>query len=227
MPWMVADVMTKEVVTVEPLTSFKTCADLMRIHGVSALPVVASGARLVGIVSEADLLCKEACAPDRAGYPPLDQTDGKATALTAAELMTPSVITITPDAPLSVAARQMLEHQVKRLPVVDSQGHLTGIVSRSDVLRVFLRSDESIRREVAENLSCNVASTHSLSVEVEVRAGVVNLSGENDSGSSAGSLVRLAAGVPGVVGVQSHLKFGRARARVQSIEAPAPRRLEP
>ena len=219
MPWTVADVMTKEVVTVEPLTSFKTCADLMRIHSVSALPVVAAGDRLVGIVSEADLLRKEACAPDLTGSPLLDRTGGKESALTAAELMTAHVVTTTPDASLPVAARQILDHQVKRLPVVDTRGHMIGIVSRSDILQVFLRSDESIRREVADNLSRHVASSRSLRVEVGVRAGVVNLSGENDSGDSAWSLVQLAAGVPGVVGVQSHLKFGGARARVTSAAA--------
>ena len=205
MTWTVADVMTREVVTISPTESFKTCADLMRIHGISALPVVV-GHRVVGIVSEADLMRPLAAIPDVPGETSTPVRKG----ITAAEIMTGEVVTITPGASVTAAARLMFDHRVKRLPVIDSSHRLVGIVSRGDVLRIFLRSDESIRKEVANGLLNELPLLGRGRIQVAVRDGVVHLQGEVESGSLTGLLVRLIAAVPGVVGIENHLQVTSA-----------------
>ncbi|HZQ49997.1 MAG TPA: CBS domain-containing protein [Candidatus Dormibacteraeota bacterium] len=190
MAWTVADVMTREVVTVGPETPFKVCADLMRIHEVSALPVVASG-RVLGIVSEADLMRTVA-------------GGGRRVAVAAKDVMSRDVVSVTQGATVAAAARLMFDRNVKRLPVVDSTRRLIGIVSRSDVLRVFLRSDESIRKEGAHILD-ELPLLGRGRVEVDVRDGVVRLRGEVPNENLATLLIRLIGGVPGVVGVENRL----------------------
>src|SRR5450759_3678679 len=131
MSWIVSDVMTNDPVTIGPSTSFKACANLMRIHEVSAIPVVDPGARLVGIVSECDLLAKQAQGMVRSRSQP---PGGKSRAMRAAELMTASVVTTTAGAPLAAAASLMFQHHLKVLPVVDSGQRLVGMVNRAQVL---------------------------------------------------------------------------------------------
>ena len=201
MSWTVADVMTAEPVAVTPATSFKTCVDLMRIHDVSAIPVVTTGERLVGLVSESDLLAREA------GRMPgfrQKKAAGKVKALTAAGLMTSEVVTTKVTAPLAAAASLMFQHHLKVLPVVDSDHRLIGMVSRAQVLKVFLRSDESIRRDIARGLA-GIPSLERGKVEVEVLNGVVHLRGEVETVGASDRMSRLAASTPGVVGVVSHL----------------------
>jgi CBS domain-containing protein len=200
MSWTVADVMTAEPLTVTPTTSFKACLDLMRIHEVSAIPVVTDD-RLVGIVSESDLLAMEAGSVART-----QQTEvaGKVKALTVAGLMTADVVTTTASAPLPAAASLMFQLHLKVLPVVDSDHRLVGMVSRAQVLKVFLRSDESIRREIARGLAYIFPLDHG-KVDVDVADGVVYLRGEVETVALRDRLSRLAAGTPGVVGVMSHL----------------------
>lgn len=201
MSWTVADVMTKEPVTVGPVTSFKACVDLMRIHDVSAIPVVITGDRLVGIVSESDLLAREA---RRTVDARRTRTAGKVKALTAAGLMTADVVTTTASAPLAAAASLMFQHRVKVLPVVDSDHRLIGMISRAQVLKVFLRSDESIRREIARGL-VDIPKLDRARVDVEVLNGVVHLRGVVETVGLSDRMRRLAVGTPGVVGVVSHL----------------------
>lgn len=205
MTWTAADVMTREVVTVGPGESFKTCADLMRIHGISALPVVVAGNRIAGIISEADLMRPLAAIPDVPGERGTPIRRG----LTAGEIMTAEVVTIAPDATLAAAARLMFERRVKRLPVVDRSNRMVGIVSRADLLRIFLRSDESIRREVRDLLN-ELPLLGRGRVQVAVRDGVVRLDGEVESGSLTGLLLRLIAAVPGVVGIENNLQLTTA-----------------
>src|ERR1700680_4712327 len=142
--WKVSDVMTKEVVTVGPQTGFKTCVDLLRIHEISAVPVVEEEERLLGIVSEHDLLQKEE-SQDSRGH-----KSRKAGGRTAAEVMTSPAWSIAPDASLAEAARLMHGKKVKRLPVVDGARKLAGIVSRAGLLKPHLLTDKTIRREHAE-----------------------------------------------------------------------------
>jgi CBS-domain-containing membrane protein len=192
MSWTVADVMTKDPVTVGPRTSFKACANLMRIHELSAVPVVDRDCRIVGIVSEADLLAKEA-RPVRA----------KAAAMKAAELMTADIVTTTAGSPLAAAASLMFQHHVKVLPVVDPQRHVVGVVSRAQVLKVFLRSDESIRKEVVRSLgdAPPIAIAES---QIEVKDGLVHAYGVAEAESAAELISRRVMAIPGVVGVNFH-----------------------
>lgn len=191
MAWTVGDVMTRDVVSVGPDTSFKACADLMRIHQVSGLPVLNQN-RLVGIVTEADLMRSVA-------------TGAKPSAVSAGDVMTRDVTTVTASMTVAGAARLMFERNVKRLPVLDSTKRLVGIVSRRDVLRVFLRTDEAIRKEVAHGILDEMPLLGRGRVTVTVRDGVVRLEGEVDNGSLTSLLVRLILGVPGVVGVENRL----------------------
>jgi CBS domain-containing protein len=202
MAWTVSDVMARNAAAVAPSTSFKSCAKLMRIHELTAVPVV-DGGIVVGIVSEADLLAKEA---RRSLHPRHGRCPGKATAMTVSELMTGDLVTTTEDAPLAIAASLMFEHHLKVLPVVNSAKRLVGTVTRSQVLNVFLRSDESIRREVARELRLAPPTARG-TVDAEVREGVVHLYGEVEKETATDLWTRLVAVTPGVVAVVSHLKI--------------------
>jgi CBS domain-containing protein len=192
MNWTVANVMTKDPVTVGRTTSFKALANLMRIHQLSAVPVIDCDCGIVGIVSESDLLAKEA-RPAR----------GRAKAMRAAELMTSDPITTEAGATLASAASLMFQHHVRVLPVVDASRRLVGIITRAQVLKVFLRSDESIRKDVVRSLDDAPSIDHSSS-EIEVMDGVVNLYGVTEMESLAEQIVRRVMAVPGVVGIKYH-----------------------
>ncbi len=125
---------------------------------------------------------------------------------TAADLMTRNVVTIRADASVAAAARIMVERGVKRLPVIDLAGRVIGVVCRVDVLRVFLRTDESIRQEISNGLLNELPLLGRGRVHVEVVDGVVLLTGDVDSGPLTGLLLRLVAAVPGVVGVVNRMR---------------------
>ena len=221
MSWDVGAVMTKDVVTIDPQTSFKTCVRLMRMHGVGALPVVAEG-RLVGIVTMTDLMLKEFRPTVRERY---EHRDGGERSLTAQGLMTEKVVTVGPDEPLVTAVRLMFEHRISRLPVVDMARGLLGVISRSDILRVFLRSDLSIRREINDELLADFPLVGRGRISPDVRDGVVTLEGEVEAGALTSVLLRLVASVPGVVGVRNHLKIVPRHRRVFAPARPSERRL--
>ncbi|MEV4946758.1 CBS domain-containing protein [Streptomyces sp. NPDC053755] len=204
----VADVMTEKVVAVRPGAQFKEIVAAMERWKVTAVPVVEGEGRVVGVVSEADLLLKEEFHDRRLGLVEqmrrLDAT-AKAGSLRAEDLMTAPAVTVAPDAPLPQAARVMAAQHVKRLPVVDASGTIQGIVSRSDLLKVFLRPDEDladdVRRDVIEHLF--PLSRHR--VDVRVRAGVVTMSGEVGDSALIPLAERLARAVEGVVDVRCRL----------------------
>lgn len=222
MTWTVGDVMTRDVVTIDRSSSLQDCAAKMRVHGVGALPVV-DGIRLHGIVAESDVSGRGRVPTVRQRHSWLAGHRRDLRALTAADVMTPHVATTTADTPIAAAAREMFRHRVHRLPVIDTEGLLVGIVSRSDLLRVFLRSDESIRSEVADDLARDVPAIWHGWVVPRVRDGVVTLSGEVEAGTLVDVLLRLVAAVPGVVGVKNEL--GVARGRHSAVDAGRPRSL--
>ena len=207
----VKDVMTKHVVVVKDSAPYKKIVELMAEHRVSAIPVVDDDEVLRGVVSEADLVLKEEYGPDR--EPALlsvgagRRAERKAGGRTAAQLMSAPAVTIRPDDPLGVAARRMHRHSVKRLPVVDETGRILGIVSRADLLRIFLQPDDQIRRDVAEGVFERVLSIPPSSVTVEVNDGVVILWGEVEQASMIPLVKELVEGVDGVVGVDVHLTY--------------------
>jgi len=210
--WRVRDVMSTDVVTAEKTTSYKQVARLMTEHKVNALPVVIKNHRVVGVVSETDVLRKEERRFRRlvSGLSGRARRErAKAEARTAAELMTSPVITTHPDASLASAARLMSDHHIRRLPVLDASGALIGIVSRRDLLRVFLRPDEEIGAEVHGVLT-GVLLEDPHSVTVKVRGGVVTLRGSLREPELIPAAVRLASDIDGVVAVTDELTSGPA-----------------
>ena len=205
--WRVRDVMTTQVVTVGQDAPFKQVARIMAEEKVNAVPVLTTDRHVAGIVSENDLLLKEARGYPRLGrgLPHLTRHQRhQAEAMTAAELMTKPVFTTIPDAPVGAAARLMHGHHIRRLPVVDETGELVGIVSRRDLLFVFLRPDGEIATEVQDALT-TVLLDQGDHVRVFVKDGVVTLSGTLEPGSLIGTAKRVAGDVDGVVSVISRL----------------------
>lgn len=209
----VEDVMTKTVAVVRDSAPFKEIVRLMDEYRVSALPVVDAAGRIVGIVSEADLLLKEESVDRAEEEAPLFERRhrrverAKAAGLVACELMTSDPITIGPDATLPEAARRMHQHGIKRLPVVDAEGHVLGIVSRRDLLKVFLRPDEAIAREVRVDVIERTLWIEPGAIQVRVHDGVVDLRGQVERRSLVPVVVGLVRGIEGVVGVEDHLTF--------------------
>lgn len=208
MSWAITDVMTKEVVVVGPQVGFKECVNMLRLHRVSALPVVNGDGKLVGIVSEADLLAKEEQRGAKRPWIGLIRRQSRhASGRTASDVMSSPAITIGPAASVPEAARLMHRLRVKRLPVIDAEGRLVGIVSRYDLLKTFMRSGESIRREIADQVLKKTLFIDPKSIDVEVEDGLVGLSGEVETKSLADVVVRLVERVEGTVGVDSKLTY--------------------
>jgi CBS-domain-containing membrane protein len=204
----VKDVMTTQVVAVRRDTTFKQLAATLRRCRVSALPVVDDAERVIGVVSEADLLAKEALADPGVMAEVLHHTDiRKAEGLTAGDLMTSSPVTAAPGDPVEQAARMMHFMRVKRLPVVNSGGQLVGIVSRSDVLAVFDRPDEDIRRDIADTMLLHEFLIDPRTFQVTVESGVVIMEGSPETAALGHALVRKARHVPGVVAVRDRLTY--------------------
>ena len=210
--------MTEDVVVVEPDDDFKTCVRLLRLHRISALPVVdPQTRRLIGVVSESDLLAKER---ERNLKPTLTgrwMAEHVIAARNARDVMTSPAIAISPAASLPDAARLMHRKGVKRLPVVDESGGVVGIVSRADLLKTFMRTDEAIRRDIVDDLLMKSLSIDPAGVDVKVDRGVVQIRGELESKSLAELVVRMIGRLEGIVGVESGLtyRFDDSRLRVE------------
>ncbi len=208
----VESVMTAEVITARLSSPFRELVRLLEQHRISALPVVDDTGRLVGIVSEADLLVKEGYPHGAADAGLVDAIRhhgrlGKAAGTCAAQVMTEPVITVPLGTSVANAARLMVRLGVKRLPVVDAQGKLAGIVTRSDLLKMFLRPDPAIRWQVEHEVVCNRLGLAPGSVQVEVCGGVVALRGEVERRSQVPALVRHVQAVEGVVEVDAKLTW--------------------
>ena len=204
--WSVADVMTTDVISVGPATGYRQIADLLVRHRISAVPVVAVDGSVIGVVSQADLLEKLEYADARPHHPLLARKMSAPRTLTgdtAAALMSSPAVTIGATAPVSTAARVMSAARVKRLPVVDLDGKLVGVVSRHDVLRLFARPDDEVRESVVHALSA--LGVGSAPLRVEVNGGLVLLSGPVDDEGDAQMLVAVVAAIPGVVDVLDQL----------------------
>ncbi|MEU0471871.1 CBS domain-containing protein [Streptomyces olivaceus] len=204
-PHTVSDVMTHTAVAVGPQAPFKDVIALMDQWKVSALPVLEGEGRVVGLVSEADLLPKEEFRdsdPDRFTQMRRLTDLAKAGGLTAADVMTAPAVTVHPEATLAQAARIMAQRKVKRLPVVNAEGLLEGIVSRADLLKVFLRTDDDIADEVGQDVVTPLFRSLADNVRVEVSDGVVTLRGRVEDTSLVPVAARLVRAVEGVVDVR-------------------------
>ncbi|MFE3323547.1 CBS domain-containing protein [Streptomyces sp. NPDC059176] len=188
----VADLMTPEAVAVRPATGFKEIARLLDEYGITAVPVVDDDERPVGVVSEADLLRR--------------QTSGDIGS-TAGELMSAPAVVALPDWSVIRAARTMQENRIKRLPVVDHDGRIIGVISRSDLLQLFLRRDRAIQEEILEDVLTRTLGLSPAAVTVDVADGRVTLSGTVEHKSMVPVVLRLCESVDGVVDVTDRLVF--------------------
>jgi CBS domain-containing protein len=210
--WRVRDVMTHDVATVREETPYREIVDILTARRVSAVPVVDDFGHVLGVVSEADLLHKIEIAGEPQEHHIFEGrrrrvSRFKAGGLVAKDLMTTPPVTTLPSTAVAAAARLMEHEKVKRLPVIDDLGRLVGIVSRVDLLNVYLRSDEDIRHDVVDGVLRRVLWLEPGLVRVEVTGGVVKLIGQLDRRSTAMLAVRLAQGVAGVVDVVDELGF--------------------
>lgn len=208
----VEDVMTRNVVSLRKHAQYKEIVQVMRSRKFSAFPVIDDHDRVIGIVSEDDLLVKEArSAPSsRAVLLSRHGDKAKAAGLCAAELMHRPAITIGPDATVAEAARLMHARRVKRLPVVDDQTRrLVGIVSRADLLGVYDRPDDDIAKEILEQVIEAEFVLDRLAFDVTVSGGVVTASGPVHSQPVALSLLAAIGEVDGVVAVRDRLTYPR------------------
>jgi CBS domain-containing protein len=204
--------MTTDVVSVREDTGFKELADLLIGREVSAVPVVNELNYVVGVVSEADLLHKVEFSGEPAATRLFERrrqrtARSKAGGDDAGSIMTTPAVTTSADKKVVDAARTMEARQVKRLPVVDDEGRLIGIVSRRDLLKAFLQPDAAIRDEVVERVLRRVLWVEPWAVQVQVHDGVVTLSGELDRKSTIEIAIALTRAVDGVVDVVDELAY--------------------
>jgi CBS domain-containing protein len=212
----VDEIMTAEVTSVGVETPFKNVAEILIERGISAVPVVDADRHVIGVVSEADLLPKEeykAQNPLEDYRPPLrarlrhhltperGKALSKSNGDTAAELMTTPAITVRPQLAVVLAMRLMDEHGITYLPVVDAQDRLVGILSRHDLIKVFVRTDDEIAHEIQEEVLDHYPWLDTSQVEVEVNRGIVILSGRTRTRTQTSLVARSTMGVNGVIDV--------------------------
>lgn len=222
----VRDVMTQRVVTARQTTPFRELLTLLREHHISALPVIDTADRVVGVVSDSDLYLKQV-EPLRHRWPPLlgrrhrRVEQAKALGETAAQLMSAPAVTVQPDRSLADAATRMYRHEVKRLPVVDDNGRLVGIVTRGDLLRAYLRTDQEIRQVIERRVVPEVIERKVETVDVDLHDGTVELRGWLTRRSQALALAALVCAVDGVVAVHNNVKYEVDDTSDWSIHDPA------
>lgn len=201
----VADVMTLRVIAARENAEFKYIVEILRANRVSALPVVDGHNRVLGVVSETDLLVKEAeNAPHRAGWR-LPATERKAAAALAGELMTSPAVTIGPDAPVAEAAALMSARRVGQLPVVNAANHLIGVISQVDVLSVYCRPDYDIHDEIVKDIVAGELALGPDAFDVSVTSGIVTITGQAPSHAVAIQLVDAVRHVEGIVSVRNRI----------------------
>ena len=221
----IEEVMTGAVRTVAPETSLKEAAEILAELRISGLPVVEEG-KVVGVLSEADIVSKERGeAPYRGGLLGLVFENGhgraKLLAKTVGEAMTSPAITIGPHRPVPEAAAVMIDKKINRLPVVDDNGMLIGIVSRADLVRAFVRPDDEIAREIREDVVLHTLWIAPEQLDLNVENGVVTLAGQVETKDDAELLPEFVRRVPGVVDVRAHLTWEFEKPRHQRETTPA------
>lgn len=203
----VRDVMTRNVVSVRTNAEFKEILHVLRERGFSAFPVLDEDDTVIGVVSEDDLLVKEARPVSGRGFSWTRGDRAKAVATTAAELMTRPAITVRPNASLAEAARRMHAHRIKRLPVVTDDSQLVGIVSRIDLLGVYDRPDREIAKEILDEVVVGEFMLERPAFEVSVVSGVATVRGPVPERFVALSLLDSIRQVDGVIAVRDRLRY--------------------
>jgi CBS domain-containing protein len=207
----VRDVMNARVIALKRTADFKEIISVLRQHRLSACPVVNDTGQVIGVVSEADLLFKEAdpgtpCGSIRLRWKLSEES--KVNAVTAGSLMSSPAVTIQPDTPVAVAARVMQDRRLKRLPVVTDDGTLIGILSRADVLSVYERPDADILDEVRTVIIAGEFGLDPASFTVTVTSGIVTIAGMIKDPDAALELVARVRHAEGVVAVRDRLTPG-------------------
>jgi CBS-domain-containing membrane protein len=209
----VKDVMTSRVIWVKQDASYKDMAARLRENRVSAFPVLDDEGKVIGVVSEADLLTKEALDGGYDGMPGMitgllrHKEQGKARGITAGDLMTHPAVTVGSGDSIEKATKLMYTRKVKTLPVVDGDGRLTGIISRADVLSVFDRSDDEIRQEITGDVILGEFLVDPAALTVTVNDGVVTLAGIPETNELGHEIVQRVRHVPGIVAVRDRLSY--------------------
>src|SRR5215475_7466186 len=205
----VKDIMTTRVIWVSKNATFREMAAALREYRVSAFPVVDDDRKVIGGVSEADMLAKEALI-DEPGFVGgiLHRRDqAKARGITAGDLMTTAVVAVRPEDTVEHAAKLMYDRGVKRLPVTDESGHLVGIISRADVLSVFDRTDGAIHHEITQDVLVGEFVQDPRDFQVTAMDGIVTLSGSPETNDIGHRIIRRVRHVPGVVAVRDRLDY--------------------
>ncbi|TXS78991.1 CBS domain-containing protein [Streptomyces sp. me109] len=213
----VGSVMATEVVTARYGTPFKEVARLLHEHRISGLPVIDEDDKVLGVISETDLMVRQAAIPDpyetprRFRFPGLTRSArrqaAKGHARTAEQLMSVPPVTVHADGTIAEAARTMARSRVERLPVVDDEDRMVGIVTRRDLIQVFLQPDDVIRREVIDEVLVRALWMTPSTVEVGVHEGVVTLVGHVERRSEAEIAVSMTDRIDGVVAVLDKLTY--------------------
>ncbi|MFH9421931.1 CBS domain-containing protein [Streptomyces sp. NPDC017529] len=223
---LVGRLMNTEVVKARYGTPFRDVVTLLSKHRKTGLPVVDADNKVLGVISETDLMFRQAAQDmlQNRWYHRRRLTGSARAArvrqrsLRAGQLMTSPPVTIGPHQTVAEAARLMVAGKLDRLPVVDAEGRLCGLVTRSDLLKVFLRPDEEIREELITEVLVRTLGLKPGAVGVSVRAGVVTLSGRLGRSSEVTLAVRLAGRVDGVVAVVDELHYTHDDAAEQQDE---------
>jgi CBS domain-containing protein len=205
----VQEIMTNRVIWVKKDATFREMAVALREHRVSAFPVVDDDGKVIGVVSEADMLTKEALADEPGVISGIlhHRDQAKARGVTAGDLMTTAVVAVRPGDTVEHAAKLMYERKVKRLPVTDENGHLVGIISRADVLSVFDRTDAAICHEITQDVLLRDCLVDPLAFQVTVKDGIVTLVGRPETNETGHEIVRRVRHVQGVVAVRDRLDY--------------------
>ncbi|MFJ9643500.1 CBS domain-containing protein [Streptomyces sp. NPDC101206] len=201
--YTVSDVMTHTAIAIGREASYKQIVELMQEWKVSAVPVLEGEGRVVGVVSEADLLHKEEFRREEPLLPDQLEEASKAGGVLAEDLMSSPAVTVHAEATLAEAARIMARKHVKRLPVVNGVGILEGVVSRSDLLKVFLRPDEELEEEIRQAVLTELAP--GVALDFSVVEGVVTVQGPLRDRALVPLLARAIRAVEGVVDVRMDL----------------------
>jgi CBS domain-containing protein len=216
------DIMSSPVVSVLETDGYKQVVEVLVKHRIGAVPVLSRGGDLLGIVSASDLMLKEELDVPTDIFHPLRHhaQQSKVDKVLACELMTSPVITVTTETGVAAAARTMQKAAVQHLVVVDESGHLRGIVSRIDVLKVFLRDDQEIELEIIDGVLRHDMMIDTGGIGVDVSNGIVTLSGETERASDIRRLGELVLAVDGVVGIRWSLAFRWDDTVVGSVVGP-------
>ena len=205
----VKDVMSTHVIAVRPNAPYKEIAAVLHEQRVSAFPVIDEDNKVIGVVSEADLLTKEALegTVPRTLLSRQERVRKQTNAVTAADLMTRPPVTIGPDEPVLSAARLMFDQRVKRLPVVSEEGTLIGIVTRTDVLSVYTRPDAEIQNQVTQDVILGTFLCDPYTFTVTVKDGIVTIEGTPETTRVGLDIIAAIRHMEGVVAVRDRLSY--------------------